>query len=114
MNNMYKQWEIYMANLNPTRWNEQAGERPVIVVSGNSFNSNRNLVMVCPLTTQIKNYYGDLIIEPNETNWLDKTSEILVFQIRSLSVQRFWEKKWYINTNEISDIIKWLNQLLLY
>jgi mRNA interferase MazF len=113
MNNMYKQWEIYMANLNPTKWNEQAGERPVVIVSGDSFNSNGNLVMVCPLTTQIKNYYGDPIIEPNKTNWLEKNSEILVFQIRSLSTQRFLKKKWYIITSEISDLIKGLNQLLM-
>jgi len=103
-----------MANLNPTKWKEQAGERPVVIISGNSFNSNWNLAMVCPLTTQIKNYYGNLIIEPNQENGLDKKSEILVFQIRSLSSQRFSKKVWNLTEDEMKEAIIWLNQLLKY
>jgi mRNA interferase MazF len=111
---MYKQWDIYMANLNPTKWKEQIGERPVVIISGNSFNFNWNLVIICPLTTQIKKYYGAPIIEPNKENGLAEKSEILVFQIRSLSSQRFSKKVWNLSTNQINEVIVWLNQLLKY
>jgi mRNA interferase MazF len=103
-----------MANLNPTKWREQAGERPVVIISGDSFNSNWNLLMVCPLTTQIKNYYGCPIIDPNKENGLYERSEILVFQIISLSSQRFSKKVWTLNLEQTKETITWLNQLLKY
>ena len=50
------QGEIWMANLDPTRGSEQAGFRPILVFSGNLFNTHTPLIIGLPLSTKIKNY----------------------------------------------------------
>ena len=51
-----KQGEIWFVDLNPTKGSEQAGQRPVVVISGNLLNEHLTVVIVVPLTTKIKNY----------------------------------------------------------
>ena len=53
-----KQREIWMADLNPTKGSEQAGIRPVVILSGNALNDHMPVVIVAPLSTKIKNYKG--------------------------------------------------------
>ncbi len=47
---MVKQGEIIKVNFNPQAGHEQAGYRPVLVVSNTLFNNNTNLVIVVPIT----------------------------------------------------------------
>jgi mRNA interferase MazF len=72
-----------VCDLKPAQGNEQAGLRPVIIVSGNLANTHLNMVICCPLTSRIKNYRGNVVIEPSSENGLNKVSEILTFHIRS-------------------------------
>lgn len=45
------QWELYLADLNPSVGREQGGEsRPVLVVSNDGFNKAFDVVTVLPLT----------------------------------------------------------------
>jgi mRNA interferase MazF len=53
-----KQCELWYADLNPVKGSEQAGMRPVVIVSGNLMNTYLNVVICCPLTSKIKNYKG--------------------------------------------------------
>jgi mRNA interferase MazF len=109
---MYNQWDIYYANLDPIIWKEQSWNRPVVIISWDSFNINWNILMVMPITSKIKNYFWDFILEPNFQNWLQYKSEILVFHIRSISTNRLNNKIWTISKEEIQKIINWLNILL--
>lgn len=109
---MYLQWEIYYADLEPVKGKEQAWKRPVVIVSGNSFNSNGNLIMVCPLTSQLKKYYGDIILDPTKLNWLSSKSEILIFHIRAISTDRLISKVGNIWKKEIEKIIFGIQMLL--
>jgi len=109
---MYSQWDIYLANLNPTLWQEQSWIWPVLIVSGNSFNQNNNIFIVCPITSKLKKYYWDLIVKPNKTNWLSEISEILGFQIRTLSKERLIKKIWNIEKFEVDNVLNWINILL--
>lgn len=109
---MYIQWDIYYANLNPTKWKEQAWMRPVVIISWNSLNTNWSIVMVMPITSKIKNFFWDIIIKPNKTNWLKEKSEILAFQIRAIATSRLNKKIWSITKKEIENLIYWLNILL--
>jgi mRNA interferase MazF len=86
------QGEIWSADLDPIQRNEQAGTRLVLIVSGDIMNTHMNLVMICPLTTSIKNFEGCVVLEKNKENNLKQSSEILVFQLRTLSKTRL--KKW--------------------
>jgi len=45
-----KQGDIIKLDFNPVKGNEQAGFRPAVVVSGNTFNRISSNVLVCPIT----------------------------------------------------------------
>ena len=83
-----KQGEIWYANLNPTEGSDQAGIRPVLIVSGNLANTYAPVVVCCPLTTKLNNYKGNPILIPNKQNGIAKTSEVMVIHIRSLAKSR--------------------------
>ena len=50
-----KQGEIWFTELNPIKGSEQAGFRPVVIISGNALNDFTQVLICCPLTTKIKN-----------------------------------------------------------
>lgn len=87
-----RQGEIWFVDLNPVRGSEQAGFRPVVIISGNLMNRYLPVVIVVPLTTKIKNYQGNPVIQPDPDNGLRAVSEMLVFQIRSISKDRLVRK----------------------
>ncbi|MEN9998439.1 MAG: hypothetical protein RI922_1429 [Bacteroidota bacterium] len=109
-----KQGEIWYANLNPTKGSEQAGHQPVVIISGNLLNAHLPIVICCPLTTQIKNYKGNVVLQPTSKNKLDKPSEILTFHIRSCSKDRLSKKLGVISKQELNEIVTGLNDLLRY
>jgi mRNA interferase MazF len=86
-----KQGEIWYANLNPTEGSEQAGFRPVLIVSGNLANTYAPVVVCCPLTTKLKYYKGNPILLPNKRNGIAKPSEVMIIHIRSLAKSRLKE-----------------------
>ena len=49
--------EIWMVDLNPTRGHEQAGVRPALVVSVDTFNHGpAGLAVVLPVTSRLREY----------------------------------------------------------
>ena len=109
-----QQGEIWWVNLNPSTGSEQAGIRPVVIISGNLLNAHLNVVIACPLTTKIKNYKGNVVLQPSTNNQLKEPSEILSFHIRSISKVRFLEKIGSIEKDELEAIKNCLNDLMRY
>ncbi|SFV89938.1 Programmed cell death toxin YdcE [hydrothermal vent metagenome] len=83
------QFEIYWANLNPTAGREQAGHKPVLVVS-NDIENQMDIVTVIPITSRKKGRR----IYPNEVLLFleNKEAILLCHQIRTIAKQRL-EKK---------------------
>ncbi|NVJ86990.1 MAG: type II toxin-antitoxin system PemK/MazF family toxin [Algoriphagus sp.] len=106
-----KQGEIWYADINPVRGSEQAGYRPVAILSGNLMNRYLNLVIIAPLTSKIKNYKGNPILKPSPTNGLKQDSEILIFQLRSVSKEHLIEKVGELTKVELSQALETLNDL---
>ena len=48
--------DIVWLNFTPQAGHEQAGHRPALVLSPRAYNEKTNLMVCCPMTTQIKNY----------------------------------------------------------
>lgn len=109
-----KQGEIWFANLNPAKGSEQAGFRPVVILSGNLLNQHLPIVIIAPLTTKIKNYKGNPVLDPKTANGLKQKSEILIFHIRSVSKDRLIEKAGVIEKSELSQAMKTLNDIMTY
>jgi mRNA interferase MazF len=109
-----KQGEIWLADLNPVKGSEQKGVRPVVVISGNAMNDNLGIAIVCPLTTKIKNYAGCLLLRKDTVNGLSLDSEVITFQIRTLSGERFLNKLGEITKDQLQKIKNGLYDILTY
>jgi mRNA interferase MazF len=107
-----KQGEIWYANLNPTEGSEQAGFRPVLIVSGNLVNEYAPLVVCCPITTKLKHYKGNLILLPDAHNGLKQQSEVMAIHIRSLSKSRLKQRIGYVSMAEVNMLKATINDLL--
>lgn len=89
-----KKWEIYFANLNPIQGSEQAGMRPVLILSCDEVNDALPICTVVPFTSYKqgkKIYPTQLFIDKNITH-LSKDSVLLIHQIRTISKYRLNQK----------------------
>jgi len=111
---MMKQCEIWQTDLHPVLGSEQKGIRPVVIISGNLLNQYLPVVIVCPLTSKIKGYKGNLILEPDIRNGLSLRSEIMLFHIRSISKERLIRKIGTISEAQLEQLKKGLGDILRY
>ncbi|RIH62792.1 type II toxin-antitoxin system PemK/MazF family toxin [Mariniphaga sediminis] len=109
-----KQCEIWYADLNPVKGSEQEGYRPVVIISGNVVNTLLNVVIACPLTTKIKEYKGNIVLDPDPENGLARKSEILIFHVRSISKERLVKKMGTITPQQLEKLKQGLNDILKY
>lgn len=88
---MSYQWHIFIASLDPTQGSEQAGVRPVLVVSREQINQLLPVVNVIPITSR-KNterlIYPNEVLLPAGTAGLKVASIALCYQIRTLDKNR--------------------------
>ena len=109
-----KQCEIWYADLNPVKGSEQQGFRPVVIISGNVLNKYLRTVIICPLTTKVKRYKGNIVLAPNDENGLSKISEILIFHIRSISKERLVKRIGKISNEQLNTLKQGLDDILRY
>jgi mRNA interferase MazF len=91
--------EIWLVDLGSGRGHEQLGQRPVLVVSDDAFNTGlAGLVIAVPLTSKVaksKNIPAHIRLDPPEGG-LKSPSAILCDQIRAISKDRFGKAPWGI------------------
>jgi mRNA interferase MazF len=109
-----KQREIWLADLNPVIGSEQRGTRPVVIVSGNSMNDHLGICIVSPLRSKIKNYAGCLVLKKDDINGLEQDSEVISFQIRTISKERLTRKIGEISKQQLELFKNGLNEVLKY
>ena len=54
--------DVIWADLNPQKGHEQAGKRPVLVLSPENYNETVGLAIICPITNQMKGYPFEVMI----------------------------------------------------
>lgn len=82
--------EIWWANLDPTQDREQAGRRPVLIISEDAYNQGpAELVIVLPLTRTLRNIRSRVRVRPPE---VPEESDILCDHIRSISKGRLFRR----------------------
>ncbi|MCL4315577.1 MAG: type II toxin-antitoxin system PemK/MazF family toxin [Gammaproteobacteria bacterium] len=103
--------EIRWADLNPVRGHEQAGVRPVLILSHDIFNERSGTVIAMAITSQPQRAGFPLTyeIKPLQSN---KHSWVKISQIRTLSVERIGKKTGRIPTEEMAKIIDGLNEII--
>ena len=102
---------IYWADLNPTVGQEQAGIRPVLIISNDVFNQRSGTVIALALTSQPQSAGFPLTFEL-ENPKLPKKSWVKISQIRTLSTFRIKEKICGIPAEDLNSIIDGLNEII--
>lgn len=109
-----RQGEIYWVKLNPTIGREQGGKRPCVIISGNSMNIKTELLIICPISSQVKFYPGSILIEKSNINNLKSDSEVLIFQIKTISKDRVSKKIGKITDDQLNQVFQGLIDTLRY
>lgn len=103
-----RQGEIWSADLNPTKGSEEAGRRPVVIISGDTLNDALPIVIVVPITSKIKSYPTCVLLLASKMNGLKKDSEAIPFQVRAIAKKRLAKRMGHLAEGELREILKGL------
>lgn len=83
--------DVFSARLDPAEGSEQAGTRPVVVISRDSINANSPVVVILPVTdaANVKRLYPSHALLPRGSGGLKIDSVAKAEQIRAIQVSRF-------------------------
>jgi mRNA interferase MazF len=103
--------EVRWADLNPVRGHEQAGQRPVLILSHDVFNDRSGAVIAVAMTSQEPRAGFPLTLE-SRASGLKKRSWIKISQIRTLSVDRIGTRLARASEEELARVLDGLNEIL--
>ncbi len=104
--------DVVWINLDPQAGHEQAGVRPVLVLSPAAYNGRVGLMVCCPITTQSKGYPFEVLIKNN----LKVSGVILADQVKSLDWKARGAKKKgsSISDDELAETLNKLKAVIDY
>src|SRR5580658_6714231 len=97
--------DLRWADLNPVRGHEQAGERPVLVLSHDVFNERSGTVIAVALTSQEPRAGFPLTLESTAPG-LPKQSWVKISQIRTLATERIGRRLGRVPDEELARVIE--------
>jgi mRNA interferase MazF len=103
--------EIRWADLNPVREHEQAGLRPVLILSHDIFNEHSDTVITVAITSQPQKAGFPLTLELKSPH-LPKKSWLKISQIRTLSIERIGKVICKASLEELNQTIEGLNEII--
>jgi mRNA interferase MazF len=103
--------EVRWADLNPVRGSEQAGKRPVLILSQDIFNEHSGTVIAVAITGQLQRAGFPFTLELRTVR-ITKKSWIEISQIRTLAVERIGRKIGRVATDEIAQVLEGLNEII--
>ena len=98
-----KQYDIWLADLNPSRGTEPGKTRPVVVVQTDLLNETHLSTLICPITTNVQKEIKLLRVHLKKGQ-LDKLSDILVDQVRAIDNKRLLKKLGQLTKEQKIDI----------
>ena len=101
-----KRGDIFDARLNPTEGSEQAGVRPVVIVSRDAINKNSSVVVIVPLTNAAnvkRSYPNNVALEKGEGG-LTVESILLGGQLRAISKSRLLRQRGTLSTEIMQQV----------
>ena len=103
--------EIRWADLNPTRGREQAGLRPVLILSHDIFNARSGTVIVVALTSQPQRAGFPLTLKLEGVS-LPKPSWVKISQVRTLAVERLGKRLGRASSEQLAQVVDGLNEIV--
>ena len=103
--------DIVWADLNPVKGHEQAGQRPVLILSHDIFNERSGTVIAVALTSQPQRAAFPLTFEL-AAEGLPKKSWIKISQIRTLSVERLGTRIGQATPEDLRQVLEGLLEII--
>jgi mRNA interferase MazF len=102
--------EVYWADLNPVRGREQAGLRPVLILSHDLFNRKSGAVIAMAITSQPQKA-GFPLTMALPAEMLPKPSWVKISQIRTISIDRLGKRIVALGPQMLDQLIDGLLEL---
>jgi mRNA interferase MazF len=103
--------DIHWADLDPTRGHEQAGRRPVLVLSHDVFNERSGTVIAVALTSRPPRAGFPLTLELDSRK-LPKPTWVKISQVRTLSTERLAGKLGRATPEELGQVLEGLGEII--
>lgn len=88
-----KQFEIWLADLNPRFGTEPGKTRPVLIVQSNLLNKAHPSTLICPVTSKVKKGVTILRVAIDKSKGgLKKESAVMIDQVRAIDNKRLVKK----------------------
>lgn len=107
----YKQYGIWLADLNPTVGTESGKTRPVVIVQTDLLNDTHLSTIVCPITTHVKPEVEILRVHLKKSQ-LPKLCDILIDQPRAIDNKRFIKRLGKLTREQIIQLKEYLRIIL--
>jgi len=100
--------DIWLANLNPIKKNNEAGKvRPVVIFQNNTLNgSDYPTTIILPLTTSLIDDAEPIRMRISKREKLKEDSDIIITQVRAIDNSRFVERLGALSENEFKYVKK--------
>ncbi len=99
-----RQYDIWLANLNPSAGTQPGKTRPVVIIQTNLLNEVHLSTLICPITTNVKSEI-ELLRVHLKKGQLDKLCDVLVDQVRAIDNKRLIKKIGHL-TKDQTQILK--------
>jgi mRNA interferase MazF len=98
-----KQYDIWLADLNPTRGTEPGKTRPVVIIQTDLLNDTHLSTVVCAITTNVQPE-AELLRVHLKKGQLDRLSDVLVDQIRAVDNRRLIKRLGKLTPDQIEQL----------
>src|SRR3989344_9384805 len=100
-----KRGDIFLANLEPIKGNEQGGIRPILVIQNDISNKYSPVTIIAAITSKIyvKEFPTNVFISKRDSG-LDKDSTIMLNQIRTIDNSRIIKKLSTLDSNIMNKV----------
>lgn len=103
--------DILWADLDPVRGREQAGRRPILILSQDVFNERSGTVIGVAITSQEPSAGFPLTFEIQSVR-LPKRSWVKISQIRTLSTERLGDHLGRLSPEELEMVVSGLSEIV--
>jgi mRNA interferase MazF len=103
--------EIRWADLSPAQGREQAGRRPVLIISHDVFNERSGTVIAMAITSRPQKAGFPLTLELASTG-LPKRSWVKISQVRTLAVERIGKTAAVMGPEELARVVDGLSEII--
>ncbi len=98
-----KQFDIWLADLNPSRGTEPGKTRPVVIIQTDLLNDIHPSTIICPITSKVNSEILLLRVHLKKGQ-IDKPSDVLVDQIRAIDNKRLIQKLGKLTKEQIKTL----------